>query len=596
MYDYRAPLKDTNFVYKDLFGFLEHYASLPGSEDISEDLFDSVIQEIAKFAENEVAPLNQIGDEIGCQWEEGNVTTPPGFKQAWEKFRDAGWQGLSFHPEEGGQGLPASIRIISNEYFGTASWSWLSLLLFGEAGSASLRAHGSDYLRDKIIPIYASGEALGTMCLTEPHCGTDLGMMRTKAVPNADGSYSITGTKIFITSGEHDLTENIIHLVLAKTPDAPKGTKGISLFIVPKLHLEGDDAGKPNGVSCGSIEHKMGIKGSSTCVMNFDNARGLIVGEENRGLPAMFPMMNAARIGTGVQGLCHTELGFQKSVGYAKDRLQMRALTGPKNPDGPADPIIVHPDVRRMLLTQKAFAEGGRMLVAYCAKLVDINQRHPDEDIRKSADQQLGFLTPIVKAFMTETGFESANLGMQCFGGHGYVREWGVEQNVRDARIAMLYEGTTGIQALDLLGRKVLGSQGKAAMPLFAEITQFCAANSDNEFVKDLAPFLSGVQGDIAKLGRKALSDPEEVGAASVDFLMYLGYIVYGYLWARAAVVASEKLKDQNNDTAFYESKLKTARFFFDRLLPRANGHAVTMHSGAGNLMAMDQDQFLAHI
>jgi len=595
MYDYRAPVKDTKFVYKDMFDFEDHYQAL-GYKDVSADLFDSILEELAKFAENEVAPLNQIGDEIGCQWENGVVTTPPGFKDVWEKFRDAGWQGLSFFEEEGGQGLPESLRIISNEYFGTASWGWYSLLGFGEAGTKSLRAHASKELQEQIIPLYSSGEVLGTMCLTEAHCGTDLGMMRTKAVPKTDGSFGITGTKIFITSGDHDLTENIVHLVLAKTPDAPKGTKGISLFVVPKLHLDGENAGKPNGVHCGSIEHKMGIKGSSTCVMNFDDARGFIVGEENQGLKAMFHMMNVARIGTGVQGLCHTELGLQKSVGYAKDRLQMRALTGPKNPDGPADPIIVHPDVRRMLLTQKAFAEGGRMLVAYCAKLVDIINAHPDIEVRKTTDKKLGFLTPLVKAFLTETGFESANLAMQCFGGHGYIKEWGVEQNVRDARIAMLYEGTTGIQALDLLGRKVLATQGKLAEPVFGEIMEFCKSNEDNNFVKQLLPVLGGVQGNIEKLGAKAMKNPDEVGAASVDFLMYLGYILLGYFWARAAVVAEAKLAEDSNDKEYFDAKIKTAEFYFGRLLPRTEAFISTMHSGADNLMAMDAEQFLAHI
>ena len=410
MYEYKAPQRDTHFVYQDLFDFSSHYQSLAKYEEVTPELWSSIVAEGARFAENVVAPLNQSGDEQGCSWNEGAVTTPGGFREAYQQYQQAGWPSLDFEPEEGGQGLPESLKVVLGEYLGTANYAWSSLIGFGWAASKSLRAYASRELCEMYIPKYCTGEWLGTMCLTESHCGTDLGLMRTRAVPNADGSYSITGTKIFITSGDHDLTDNIVHLVLARLEGAPAGTAGISVFVVPKFL---DDNGKPgerNGVQCGSIEHKMGIKGSATCVMNFDEARGYLVGEPNQGLRAMFLMMNAARVGTGMQGLGHAEMGLQKSAAYAQERLQMRSLGGPKNPDGPADAIIVHPDVRRMLLTQKAIAEGGRMLVAYCARLIDIYNAHENPEERKRADQQLSFLTPVVKAFLTELGFESASL------------------------------------------------------------------------------------------------------------------------------------------------------------------------------------------
>ncbi|WP_049244539.1 phenylacyl-CoA dehydrogenase, partial [Pseudomonas aeruginosa] len=434
-------------------------------------------------------------------------------------------------------------------------------------------------------------------CLTEPHCGTDLGMLRTKAEPQADGSYKVTGTKIFISAGEHDMADNIVHIVLARLPDAPQGTKGISLFIVPKFlpNAEGN-AGERNAVSCGSIEHKMGIHGNATCVMNFDAATGFLIGPPNKGLNCMFTFMNTARLGTALQGLAHAEVGFQGGIAYARERLQMRSLTGPKAPEKPADPIIVHPDVRRMLLTMKAFAEGNRAMLYFAAKQVDIVQRSQDEEQKKAADSMLAFLTPIAKAFMTEVGFESANHGVQIFGGHGFIAEHGMEQNVRDSRISMLYEGTTGVQALDLLGRKVLMTQGEALKGFTKIVHKFCQANEANEAVKEfVAPLaqLNKEWGDLTmKVGMAAMKDREEVGAASVDYLMYSGYACLAYFWADMARLAAEKLAAGTGEEAFYKAKLQTARFYFQRILPRTRAHVAAMLSGANNLMEMAEEDF----
>jgi len=435
------------------------------------------------------------------------------------------------------------------------------------------------------------------MCLTETHCDTELGILKTKEEPQADGSYKISGTKIFISAGEHDMADNIVHIVLARLPDAPQGTKGISLFIVPKFMPDAaGNIGERNSLSCGSLEHKMGIHGNSTCVMNFDGATGYLIGPENKGLNCMFTFMNTARLGTALQGLAHAEWGYQNSLAYARDRLQMRALNGPACPDKPADPIIVHPDVRRMLLTQKAFAEGGRALIYYCAQLVDRVNLTTDSDERQQADTQLAFLTPIAKAFLTETGFESANLGLQIFGGHGYISEWGMEQNVRDSRISMLYEGTTGIQALDLLGRKVLMTQGESLKSFTKVVHKFCESQADNrplqEFINPLAR-INREWGDLTtRIGMKAMMNREEVGAASVDYLMYSGYVTMAYLWARMAATAQQKLDAGEGDRLFYQAKLKTARFYFERILPRTKTLEATIDSGADNLLAMDEDEF----
>lgn len=596
MSEIKIPLRDMRFAMRELFGWDQHYATL-GYEDASPDVVDAILEEGAKFCENVLAPLNQVGDQQGCTWNDGEVKTPEGFKEAYQQFVEAGWPSLPHKEEHGGQGLPPSLGTILSEMVGTANWSWGMYPGLSHGAMNTLEAHGTDEQKHAYLTKLVEGSWTGTMCLTEPHCGTDLGILRSKAEPNDDGSYSITGTKIFISAGEHDMAENIVHIVLARLPDAPAGTKGISLFIVPKfLPSEDGSAGERNGVACGSLEHKMGIHGNATAVLNFDGAKGFLIGPPNKGLNCMFTFMNTARLGTALQGVAHAEAGFQKSLAYAKDRLQMRSLSGPKNPEGAADPIIVHPDVRRMLLTQKAFAEGGRMLILLCAQQLDRSQSGSDEE-RKEADDLMAFLTPIAKAFLTETGYESANLGMQCFGGHGYIAEWGMEQNVRDARIATIYEGTTGIQALDLLGRKVLMSQGELLRKFTKIVHKFCQAEVDNEA---LAPYVTKLQeinkewGDLTmNVGAKAMENPDEVGAASVDYLMYSGYAVQAYLWALSAKVANEKIAAGTTEEDFYRAKLATARFYFDRILPRTATHASAMQSGADNLMSLDADHFV---
>ncbi|WP_075187369.1 acyl-CoA dehydrogenase C-terminal domain-containing protein [Teredinibacter haidensis] len=594
MSDYKAPLRDIQFVLYELLGYEAHCAKLPSGEESSPELVNAVLEEGAKFCEKVIAPLNAIGDEQGCKWVDGEVVTPVGFKAAYTQFVEAGWPSMCHSVEHGGQGLPESLGTVLNELTGTANWSWSMYQGLSHGAMKTLELHGTEEQKQAYLTKLVEGVWTGTMCLTEAHCGTDLGLLKTKAESLSDGSYSITGSKIFISAGEHDLAENIIHIVLARLPNAPAGTKGISLFVVPKYLPDSEgNIGERNQVSCGSLEHKMGIHGNATCVLNFDSAKGFLVGPPNRGLNCMFTFMNTARLGTATQGLAHAELGYQKSLVYTRERLQMRALSGAKNPDGPADPIIVHPDVRRMLLTQKAFAEGGRMLIYYASQLVDIEQ-HTEGDQKSEAEDLLALLTPIAKAFLTETGFESANLAMQCFGGHGYIREWGVEQNVRDARIAMLYEGTTGIQALDLLGRKVLMSEGELLKRFTKIIHKYCQANENNdvmaEFVQPLAE-LNKEWGELTMhVGMAAMSDPEEVGAAAVDYLMYSGYITLAYFWARAAEEALSITGSE--EQAFYDSKVKTARFYFERLLPRTRTLVVTIKSGAGNLMSLEEDEF----
>lgn len=595
MPEYKAPLREIRFVMNEVLASEQHYASLPGCEEATPDMLDAILEEGAKFAERVLAPLNQVGDREGCQFNDGEVTTPTGFKEAYQQYVEGGWPSLAHDPAHGGQGLPESIGTVISEMVGTANWSWGMYPGLSHGAMNTLSEHGTDEQKHTYLTKLVSGEWTGTMCLTEPHCGTDLGMLRTKAEPRADGSYKISGTKIFISAGEHDMADNIVHIVLARLPDAPAGTKGISLFIVPKFMPEGDGTGARNGVSCGSIEHKMGIHGNSTCVMNFDDATGYLIGPANKGLNCMFTFMNTARLGTALQGLSHAEWGFQNSLTYAKERLQMRALSGPKNPEGAADPIIVHPAVRNMLLTQKAFAEGGRALIYYCAQLVD-KVKLADDDEKKQADALLAFLTPIAKAFLTETGFESANHGLQVYGGHGFISEWGMEQNVRDARISMLYEGTTQIQALDLLGRKVLMSQGESLKGFTKIVHKFCQTQSDNAELSGLIDALSKLNKEWGELtmqvGMKAMQDREEVGAAAVDYLMYSGYVTLAYFWARMAVQAQEALAAGSSEEAFYKTKLTTARFYFERILPRTLAHAQVMKAGASSLMELDAEHF----
>lgn len=593
MPQYTAPLRDINFVLKDVLKSDKHFASLATREEVSEDLMDAIISEGAKFSENVLSPLNQPGDQEGCTWSESGVTTPKGFKEAYQQYAEGGWPSMTANPQFGGQGLPNSLGLVVTEMVSSACWSWGMYTGLSQSAARLLEVYASDELQETYLAKMTEGTWGGTMCLTESHCGSDLGLLRTKAETNADGSYNVTGTKIFISGGEHDMMENIIHLVLARVEGAPEGTKGISLFVVPKfLPDENGEVGERNGVHCGSIEHKMGIKASATCVMNFDGAKGFLVGEENRGLNAMFHMMNSARLGTALQGLSAGEASFQGALAYAKDRLQMRSLSGPKNPNGPADPLIVHADVRRMLLTQKAFAEGSRAFIYWVAQLVDTFYFSGDEQARKDAEELSELLTPIAKAFVTETGLESANYGMQVFGGHGFISEWGMEQIVRDLRISTLYEGTTGIQALDLLGRKVMGSGGKQLMVFTKIIHNFCKEQQDKP---GMAPFVTKLAelnkewGEITgKLGEKAMSNADEVGAASVDYLMYAGYISLAFMWARMASIAL----DGDADDAFLKAKVQTATFYYQRLLPRTEAHKIAMLNGAESLMAMSEDAF----
>jgi len=595
MLQYKAPLRDIRFVMNELLESEALYQRLPGYEEASQDLMDAIVEEGARFAENVLSPLNQSGDDEGCTWKDGVVTTPSGFPEAYQQFVDNGWPALSADTEYGGQGLPNLLGIIINELAGTANWSWLMYPGLSHGAIKTIEEHGDDEQKQKYLTRLVEGSWTGTMCLTESHCGSDLGLLRTKAEPQADGSYAITGTKIFISAGEHDMAENIVHIVLARLPDAPPGTKGISLFIVPKFKVKDDGTvGERNSVLCASIEKKMGIKASATCVLNFDGATGYLIGPPNRGLNAMFTFMNTARIGTAIQGLAHGELSYQGALAYARDRLAMRSLTGPKNPDGPADPIIVHADVRRMLLTQKALVEGSRAFLYYLAQKGDILDAGSEEEA-KAADDLLAFLTPIAKAFVTETGYEAANLGLQVYGGHGFIKEWGMEQIVRDARIAMLYEGTTGIQALDLIGRKVLGSGGKLLMGFTDLVGAFCDEHTDEadaEFISVLRCYKDDWLELSLKIGEKAMQNPDEAGAAAVDYLMYSGYVTLAYFWARMAVMARQKIAAADGDASFYEAKLMTARFYYERLLPRTLSHKQALLSGSDNLMAMPEALF----
>lgn len=598
MSDYKVPVRDMQFVREEVLDFPGLWQTLPGCEELNADLVTAIYEAVATLCEEEIAPLWRSGDEEGCTWSPEGVRTPAGFKEAYAKYMAGGWPALTGAVEYGGQGLPPSLESVLNEFVGAANWGWSMYPFLAKGGRLTITAHGDEALKRIYLPKTISGAWTATMCLTEAQAGTDLGLLRTRADPEADGSYRINGTKIFISSGEHDLAENIVHIVLARLPDAPPGTKGISLFLVPKrLPDAAGNAGAANGVSCGSLEHKMGIHGNATAVINFDNARGFLLGEPNRGLNAMFTFMNVARIGTAVQGVAHAERALQAAVRYARERLQMRSLSGPKNPAAGADPIIVHPDVRRMLLTIKAFAEGSRLLIQYLAREVDIAYLAEDDAQRQSGDDMLALLTPIAKAFCTELGFEAASHGIQVFGGHGYIREWGMEQNLRDARIAMLYEGTNGVQAIDLLGRKVLATQGALLAPHLQRIGAFCRECADDSalrpFVQTLTELVAEWERITREIGARTLADPEEMGAAAFDYLMYAGYVTLGYLWARAARVARAALAAGSGETEFYTAKLQTAEFYFQKILPRTRALVATMATGAGSLMAMSEQAFL---
>ena len=597
MPQYKAPLRDIRFVLYELLDVEKHYARLPGGADLNRELVDAMLGEAAKLIEGVVAPLNRSGDEEGCTWSPEGVRTPKGFKEAYKKYCEAGFTSIAADPAYGGQGLPPSLGLCISEMAASANNSFCMYPGLTNGAIACISAHGTPEQKQAYLPKLITGEWSGTMCLTEAHCGTDLGLLRTKAVPTSDGAYSITGEKIFISAGEHDMTDNIVHLVLARLPDAPAGTKGISLFIVPKFMPKADGSvGPRNAVKCGSIEHKMGIKASATCVMVFEDAKGFLVGEPHKGLKAMFTMMNVARIGTGMQGMAQGEASFQGALAYARERLQMRSITGPKFPDKPADPIIVHPDVRRMLLTQKAFAEGSRALAYHLGTLADLTYQLPNSPEAKEAEKMLELLTPICKGFMTDTGFESANLGMQVFGGHGYIREHGMEQLARDGRILQQYEGANGIQSLDLLGRKVLANGGVTLRTFTDQIDAFCAQHENKQ---ELAPLLSELKKHtkewhelVGNILERAMKNPDEAGASSYDFMSYSGYVTFAFMFARMAAVSLAKLAASSDEADFYKAKLHTARFYFERILPRTRGLVVSMKSSSSNVMDLQDAHF----
>jgi len=587
MANYKAPLRDMRFVLYELHSG-DKLSHLPGLEDMTPDLIDPVLEEAAKVCEEVLHPLNRSGDEEGCTWENGTVRTPKGFKEAYKLFCDAGWTGLACDPDFGGQGMPQMINTLVSEMICATNLSFGMYPGLSHGCYTALHAHGSDELKQAYLPKLVDGSWAGTMCLTEPHCGTDLGLCRTKAVPQADGSYKITGTKIFISAGEHDMTDNIIHLVLARLPDAPKGIKGISLFLVPKFMPDGTR----NPAVCGSIEHKMGIKASATCVMNFDEATGWLVGELGKGMRAMFTMMNEERLAVGIQGLGLAEASYQGAVSYARDRLQGRSLSGIKAPDKAADPIIHHPDVRRMLLTIRATTEGSRALGAWVAHQLDVAEHGVEESERQNAHDFVALMTPIVKALFTDLAFEATNHGVQVFGGHGYIREHGMEQLVRDCRIAQIYEGANGIQALDLVGRKMPAHAGRYLRQFFHPVGDFIAQYAEDD---DLAPFvqplakafvrLQQATGQIARLG---LGKPEEAGAAASDYLRLFGLTALAYMWARMAQIALPKAEED----AFYKAKLGTARFFMERMLPQTSGLFSSLMAGGGSLMDFAEEAF----
>lgn len=600
MPSYKTPLENIRFVLHEVLD-ADKLSGLPGYEDATPDLIDQIIEEGAKVCEQVLFPLNQSGDAEGCHFENGVVRTPKGFKEAYDIFCQGGWPGLGADPQYGGMGMPHMINCVLQEMICSANMSFGMYPGLSEGAYRAIYLHGTPEQKDTYLPKIVTGEWSGTMCLTEPHCGTDLGLIKTKALPNGDGSYKISGTKIFISAGEHDLTDNIIHLVLAKLPDAPEGSRGISLFVVPKfLPKEEGRQWKPgarNGVACGSIEHKMGIKASSTCVMNFDSAQGWLVGEPHKGLRAMFTMMNAARLGVAMQGLGIAEVAMQNGLNYAKDRLQMRALDGAKAPEKPADPIIVHPDVRRMLLTSKAFTEGARALSYWVGYHLDLAEKHPDKNVRQASDDLVALMTPIIKSYQTDMGFEVASTAMQIHGGHGYVWDYGVEQYTRDARIAMIYEGTNGVQALDLVGRKMSEGYGRLLRRFFHPVTDFIEQNQNDprmgEFIFPLAKSVAKLQQLTASVAMKGLKDPNEAGAASSDYLRMFALVAVGYVWALMAKTALEKLEaGTGGRDEFYESKLKTARFYFARMLPDTESHFRKAMSGAETLMELEASGF----
>ena len=589
---YKAPVDDALFLLNDVF-HLERYGNLPGFAEASPDTVEAILREAAKFTEEVLTPLNRIGDKQGCtRHPDASVTTPDGFKDAYRQLVEGGWIGISAPEEFGGQGLPGTMTVLVNEFLCSANMAFAMYPGLTQGAIAALITHASQELKEKYLPKMVEGSWTGTMNLTEPHCGTDLGLLRTKAVKQPDGSFKITGTKIFISAGEHDMVENIVHLVLARIEGAPSGTRGISLFVVPKMLVNDDGSlGARNGVSCGSIEEKMGIHANSTCVMNYDGAIGWLVGEENCGLNAMFVMMNEARLGVGVQGLAVSEIAYQNAAIYAKERLQGRALSGTKFPDKPADPIIVHPDVRRALLTMRAFNEAGRALVIWAALSSDVAHRSGDEKQRQIADDQLGLLTPVIKGVLTDKGFANTVLAQQIFGGHGYIAEHGMEQFVRDARIAMIYEGANGIQALDLVGRKLAANGGRAVMAFFNEVQTYLKerASSDalNEYLRPLGASLAHLQQATMWFMNNAMAKPDNAGAGATDYMHLLGLVALGYMHARIAEAAQARGEDPS-----MQAKLVTSRFFMQRMLPETATHLARIEAGAGSVMELPAEAF----
>ncbi|WP_407541361.1 acyl-CoA dehydrogenase C-terminal domain-containing protein [Deinococcus radiomollis] len=596
---YKAPLRDMRFLLKDVFQAERALSELPyyvGHETHSADLADQILDEAARFASNVIQPLNMSGDAEGCSVSNGVVTTPAGFKEAFKQFAAAGWTGLDGDPEYGGQGVPHVIGNAVSEMMIGANTAWSMYPGLSHGAYTALKAYASDETKNIYLPKLLAGEWTGTMCLTEPHCGTDLGLLRTKAADNGDGTFNISGTKIFISAGEHDFADNIVHLVLARIEGAPAGTKGISLFLVPKFLVNTDGSlGERNPVVCASLEHKMGIKANATAVLNFDGARGILVGQPNKGMQAMFIMMNGARLGTAMQGLGLGEAAYQNALAYAKDRIQMRhepRLT----PAEPADPIIGYPDVRRMLMTVKAYNEGARALTFWLSLQLDVEHHHPDAAKREEAADIVALLTPVAKAFMTDNGFQGTVLAQQVFGGHGYIKEWGMEQFVRDARIGQIYEGTNGIQALDLIGRKVLGDGGKKLQKLSGLLASFVEENEGNE---DLAPMLE-VLGKAAQqagtltmvIGQKAMQNPDEANAAAVDYLRYIGHVTYAYLFALMSKAALEQIALGNDKEGFYKAKLQTAQFYYAKLFPETKALAATIKAGNDTLAVDDAAMF----
>jgi len=598
MATYTAPVEDTLFLLNSVFG-IDRYNNLPGFEDATPDMIEAVLNEAGRLSTEVLTPLNKVGDKQGCvRHDDGSVTTPDGFKDAYDTFREGGWIGLSADPEFGGQGLPATLDAAINEYVSAANMAFAMYPGLSKGAIAAIDIHGTQDQKQAYLPKMIAGDWSGTMNLTEPHCGTDLGLIRTKAVPRNDGSFAISGTKIFISAGNHDLTENIVHLVLARIEGAPEGVKGISLFLVPKFIPDADgNAGAANSLECGSIEEKMGIHGNATCVMNYDDATGWLLGEEHKGLRAMFTMMNEARLGVGIQGLSQSEVAYQNAVTYARDRLQGRALDGAKEPDKAADPILVHPDVRRVLLTIKSFNEAARALVLWTALRGDISHRSTDEKEREAADDAMGLLTPVVKGVLTDKGFDNTVMAQQMYGGHGYIAEWGMDQFVRDARIAMIYEGANGVQALDLVGRKLPRNGGRAVMAFFQEVAGFIEENSRDDALKPyLEPLKQGLD-DLQKATmwfmQNAMTKPDNAGAGSTDYMHLFGLVALGYMWGQIAKAAHAGLAAGDAGNAdFLNAKLLTGRFFMERVMPETAAHLARISTGSDTMMEFPDEAF----